>query len=49
MNVGELFRRGASPFLLWLLYGAVTFSWECAREGSGEERNALLTERERKK
>lgn len=44
-----LFLRGASPSLLWLLYGAVTFSWECAREGSGEERNALLAERERKK
>lgn len=49
MNADELFLRGASPSLSWLLYGAVTFSWERAREGSGEERNALLAERERKK
>lgn len=49
MNASALFLLGASPFLSWLLYGAETFSWECARERSGEERNALLAERKGKK
>lgn len=49
MNASVLFGLGTSPFLPWVLYGAETFSWERAREGSGEERNALLAERKWKK
>lgn len=38
MNASALFLLGASPFLSWLLYGAETFSWECAREvGRGKK------------
>lgn len=34
MNASVLFLLGASPFLLWLLYGGKTFSWENARKGA---------------
>lgn len=52
MNASVLFLLGASPFLPWLLYGAETFSWEGAREGSvgggGEEMPFWLKESEKK-
>lgn len=44
-----MFLLRTSPFLPWLLYGAETFSWERAREGSGGEEMPFCIKETKKK